>query len=147
MLLLAVLVSSQLRAVGPRHASGTRQLPSKPCRPRCYRFHFSTLDSQISWAEDSFVDHTSPAVEPTRPWPEERADCPVRLKFTEIVVFAASVGARHVPSASLPFLFPLEGNSQNPLRFPCSLFPRLYPRSEFSAPETNARRDLFVLRR
>ena len=34
--MLAVLVSSQLRAVGPRHASGTRQLPSKPCRP-----HFS----------------------------------------------------------------------------------------------------------
>jgi hypothetical protein len=30
---LAVLVSDQLRAVGPRHASETRQLPSKPCRP------------------------------------------------------------------------------------------------------------------
>ena len=30
---LAVLVSIQLRAGGPRHASGTRQLPSKPCRP------------------------------------------------------------------------------------------------------------------
>jgi hypothetical protein len=32
-LLLAVLVSIQLRAVGPRHAFGTRLLPSKPCRP------------------------------------------------------------------------------------------------------------------
>ncbi len=31
--MLAVLVSDQLRAVGPRHASETRQLPSKPCRP------------------------------------------------------------------------------------------------------------------
>jgi hypothetical protein len=30
---LAVLVSSRLRVVGPRHASGTRQLPSKPGRP------------------------------------------------------------------------------------------------------------------
>jgi len=32
-LLLAVLVSTKLRAGGSRHAFGPRQLPSKPCRP------------------------------------------------------------------------------------------------------------------
>jgi len=32
-LLLAVLVSTRLRAGGSRHAFGPRQLPSKPCRP------------------------------------------------------------------------------------------------------------------
>jgi hypothetical protein len=39
--LLAVLVSSRLRVVGPRHASETRQLPSKPCRP--LRLYFNIL--------------------------------------------------------------------------------------------------------
>ena len=32
-MLLAVLVSTKLRAGGSRHAFGPRQLPSKPCRP------------------------------------------------------------------------------------------------------------------
>jgi hypothetical protein len=40
---LAVLVSSRLRVVGPRHASGTRQLPSKPCRPLLLFYHFCEL--------------------------------------------------------------------------------------------------------
>ena len=46
--MLAVLVSIQLRAGGPRHASGTRQLPSKPCRPlNCY---FTTFANPVPFA-------------------------------------------------------------------------------------------------
>src|SRR5258708_6257105 len=52
-LLLAVLVSSRLRVVGPRHASGTRQLPSKPGRP---------LDSSFYHASPSWTFPTFAAV-------------------------------------------------------------------------------------